>query len=122
MVISPYELKQFQIRARVYDSLKYAPKLRDRFGITKEDMAKRKERIDDYLGQISDPVKREAMRAAMYTGCTARQAAAVALDQNTDPAKMNAVQRYVTDELQNIENRYKQERDRLQNKIRKSKT
>lgn len=117
MVISPHELKQFQIRARVYDGLKYVPKMRDRFGITKEDMARRKARIDTYLERISDPVKREAMKAAMYTGCSARQAAAVALDQNTDPARMNAVQRYVTDELQNIEKNYRQAREDLRKKI-----
>ena len=117
MVISPYEIKQFQIRARVYHSLKYAPNMRDRFGVTAEDMARRKARIDKYLERIPDPVKREAMKTAVYTGCSARQAAASVLDQNADPARVNELQRYITDEFKTIKREYQQAREDLQKKI-----
>lgn len=117
-MVSPNEIKQFQIMNRSYDRLRFAPHVRDRLGLTRENIARRKAHIDEYLERISDPEKRKAMRATIYTGCSARTAALYALNNDATPAAIETLQQYVTNEMRNIENEHQQAKERLRKKIR----
>ena len=117
-MLNPNEIKQFQIMTKSYDRLRFAPRMRDRLGLTRENIARRKVHIDEYLERISNPQKREAMRAMIYTGCNAKTAALYALNKNATQTEIETMQQYVIDEMRHIENEHQQAKERLRDKIR----